>query len=314
MVTRYCAILFALLLISCNKEEKTDVAARNMQKMVQEIAAYTKAINPNFVVIPQNGIQLSYINGRPENELNVDYLASIDGFGVEELFFDGNKYKPDTYRLNMLGILKNYHPIFVSDFVKDNSKMQEAVDKCAENGFKSYPRSSSNYYYQEIASILANENNQDITNLSQAQNFLYLISTDNYSTKEDYLNAIRNTNFDMVLIDLFYNDLQLTAQEVQTLKTKANGAKRLVIAYMNIGSAEKYRYYWQKNWRQHSPKWLKKKYPGYKDELYVEFWNQEWKDIIYGNDNSYAKRILNADFDGVYLDNVEAFYVLYHSS
>jgi cysteinyl-tRNA synthetase len=118
----------------------------------------------------------------------------------------------------------------------------------------------------------------------------------------------------MVLIDLFYNDLQLTAQEVQTLKTKANGAKRLVIAYMNIGSAEKYRYYWQKNWRQYSPKWLKKKYPGYKDELYVEFWNQEWKDIIYGNDNSYAKRILNADFDGVYLDNVEAFYVLYHSN
>jgi cysteinyl-tRNA synthetase len=61
----------------------------------------------------------------------------------------------------------------------------------------------------------------------------------------------------------------------------------------------------------HHPDWLKKKYDGYVDEIWVEFWNDEWKSIIYGNDNSYIKKIINAGFDGAYLDNVEGYYSLY---
>ena len=35
-----------------------------------------------------------------------------------------------------------------------------------------------------------------------------------------------------------------TAAEITALKTKANGGKRFIISYVSIGSAEKYRYYW----------------------------------------------------------------------
>jgi len=44
----------------------------------------------------------------------------------------------------------------------------------------------------------------------------------------------------------------------------------------------------------------------------VQFWNPEWQKIIYGNDDSYMKKILDAGFDGAYLDNVEAYYFLYN--
>ena len=125
------------------------------------------------------------------------------------------------------------------------------------------------------------------------------------------INAIAAINFDVVLIDLFFNDVAFSSAEIQQLKTKANGGKRLVISYMNIGAAESYRYYWKDNWKLHKPKWLKKKYEGFEDEIWVKFWKDDWQDIIYGNDNSYTKRILNAGFDGVYLDNVEAYYFLY---
>lgn len=32
-----------------------------------------------------------------------------------------------------------------------------------------------------------------------------------------------------------------------------------------------------------------------------------WQAIIYGNDNSYLKKIIDAGFDGVYLDIIDAF-------
>ena len=58
---------------------------------------------------------------------------------------------------------------------------------------------------------------------------------------------------------------------------------------------------------------LKKKYDGYTDEFWVNFWEKEWQTIIYGNDNSYMKKIITAGFDGAYLDNVEAYYFLFHN-
>ena len=33
----------------------------------------------------------------------------------------------------------------------------------------------------------------------------------------------------------------------------------------------------------------------------------QWQEIIYGNDNSYVKKILDAGLDGVYLDIIDAF-------
>jgi cysteinyl-tRNA synthetase len=116
----------------------------------------------------------------------------------------------------------------------------------------------------------------------------------------------------VVLIDLYYEDTPLGAADIERLKTKKNGGRRLVISYISIGSAEKYRYYWKKGWGPHHPLWLKKKYDGYPDECWVKFWKKAWQEIIYGNDDSYMKKIIDAGFDGAYLDNVEAYYALYH--
>ena len=66
----------------------------------------------------------------------------------------------------------------------------------------------------------------------------------------------------------------ITLQSLARLKTKKNGGKRLLICYMSIGEAEDYRWYWQ--------------------------------EIIYGTDG-YLSKILNAGFDGVYLDIIDAF-------
>ncbi|MBL4754848.1 MAG: endo alpha-1,4 polygalactosaminidase [Flavobacteriales bacterium] len=237
-------------------------------------------------------------------------MLAIDGIGLEELFYSGG-FSLDVERLAFAQELGKTKTIMVSEFVSSNANVVDAIQRNIEEGFLSFLRVGTNYDYLQIPDSVNAETANSISSLSDAANFLYLISTDNYTSKQLMINAIAATNYDVVLIDLFFDGVAFSAPEIQQLKTKANGGKRLVIAYMNIGAAESFRYYWKDNWKQHKPKWLKKKYEGFEDEIWVKFWKKEWQDIIYGNDNSYSKKILDAGFDGVHLDNVEAYYFLY---
>ena len=39
----------------------------------------------------------------------------------------------------------------------------------------------------------------------------------------------------------------------------------------------------------------------------VKYWNEEWKKILFGNNESYLDGILEIGYDGVFLDNVDTF-------
>ena len=99
------------------------------------------------------------------------------------------------------------------------------------------------------------------------------------------------------------------------LKTKKKGSSRLVIAYMSIGEAETYRYYWHKSWDNNgdgradpgAPDWLTEENPDWEGNYKVHYWDPGWQSIIFGNDNSYLKSIIDRGFDGVYLDIIDAF-------
>ena len=306
-------LLFSLtiLLFSCSKEKRSDKAAEKMQEFVINISNYARGIDPDFIIIPQNGAELSFNNIDVSEGLNSNYISAIDGVGIEALFYD-EQLLPEDERLNMVKQIKTSKKVLVSDYITDNTNVADAISRNKSEGFICFPRVSNNYDYLYIPDSVIDENINEITSLQDAKNYLYLINTDSYSTKQDMINAISATNFDVVLIDMDFNEESFTSTEISQLKTKLNGAKRLVISYINVGAAENWRYYWKKKWNTVHPCWMKKKYEGYKDERWVKFWKKDWQEIIYGNDNSYIKKIINAGFDGAYLDNVEAFYFLYY--
>ncbi len=301
--------IIAILLVSCSKTKRSENAALKMRKFVIELSEYAKGQDPNFLIIPQNGIELCFNYETISDGISTDYMNAIDGVGIEELFYNSGTAIEDgrIAQAEAIGVSK---PVLVADYVNPNSNMVDAFVQSDNRGFISFPRAADGYEYQFIPNSVHNENSNDINSLSDAQNFLYLISTISYSSKSAFLNAIAASNFDVVLIDLFYDD-ELTSADIQSIKTKANGGKRLVIAYMNIGAAETYRYYWKDKWKKGRPGWIKKEYDGYPEEYWVKFWKKDWKEIIYGNDASYTKKILNAGFDGAYLDNIEGYYNLY---
>jgi len=298
-----------------DQSDMIDVYAERMQDFVQDISEYARGLKPGFMIIPQNGIELAFNETDLSEGLMDDYLKSIDGVGIEELFYNGS-LNVDNERLEMLKFLKKSKPsiaIMVSDYVSNNANMIDARDRNTANNFIAFPRSSDNREY-ELVPGLASGNLKNINTLSDAENYLYLISTTRFANKDAMLDAIRGTNYDVVIMDLFFNKAALTPDDIASLKTKHNGAKRLVISYISIGSAENYRYYWKSGWKIGSPSWIKKRYSArYPDEFWVEFWHPEWKDIILYKSDSYIRRIINAGFDGAYLDNVEAYYFLVKS-
>ncbi|MCE3294436.1 MAG: hypothetical protein K0R65_150 [Crocinitomicaceae bacterium] len=302
---------FILVLAACSRERRSKRAGHRMQDFIIELSEFAKAQKPGFAIIPQNGTELLFRNLDNMEKLEDRLINAIDGIGVEELFYNG-VFEPDDYRLQMLLQAREKIPVFVADYTSGQADLNQSYAYNTDAGFVAFPRDSSNYDYLSIPSYVHQENANDIIKLSDAKNYLYLISSDNFPDKSSFLEAIRQTNFDVVLMDAFFGDELFSSAEINSLKTKANGGSRLVISYINVGAAEKYRYYWQEDWKLHHPRWLKKEYEGYEDEIWVKFWKKEWKEIIYGNSNSYVQKIIDAGFDGAYLDNVEAFYFLYY--
>lgn len=294
-----------------DKDKNTQKAGKKMQEMVVGISKYARKFNPDFIVIPQNGSELAFQNVDPDKPLCNEYMNAIDGIAIEELFLD-EKGKADNYRINNLKKLPKDKKVIVSEFVKDKNEEENIIKLNQEVGFVPFIRTADNYHYHTIPEKILNENTNDVKKLKDVQNFLYLINADDFDTKKELIDKVADTNFDLILIDLYYLSFPYTKADLEKLKVKKNGGKRLVICYLNVGAAENWRSYWQSDWKKGNPKWLKKNYKGYENEIYVEFWEPTWQKMMFGNDDSYMKKIINAGFDGVFLDNVEAYYALYN--
>ena len=113
----------------------------------------------------------------------------------------------------------------------------------------------------------------------------------------------------MVVLDFIPSDASNPdypmADVVQQLHA-ADHAK-LVIAYIDIGEAEDYRTYWQNGWGIGNPEWIAGADPdGWAGNFPVAFWHEDWRDVWLGSDG-YLQQIVDAGFDGVYLDWIDAY-------
>jgi cysteinyl-tRNA synthetase len=313
------ALLFIILFVSCSKDEKSEPdsvsnAKQKMRDFVIEISQYAKAKNSNFNIIPQNGIELVSNDGESTTVSNNAYLNAIDANGQEDLLYGYDNDDQATpisttlYLKDFLNLSKNTNKkILVIDYCSTVSKMNSSYFENNKSGYVSFAADHRELNNIPTTSIYQ-ENNAVITAMSQVKNFLYLINPEKYTTKTAFINAVTATNYDLVIMDLYFNDgTPFTKAEISALKNKANGGKRLVVSYMSIGEAENYRFYWQNSWNTSKPNWLDAENPDWKGNFKVKFWDTEWKKVIYGDDNSYVKRILDAGFDGAYLDIIDAF-------
>ncbi|MEM4134465.1 MAG: endo alpha-1,4 polygalactosaminidase [Candidatus Micrarchaeia archaeon] len=309
-------IIILLNFFSCRKEDLSSIDFRNeMRNFVIEISNYAKSKRDNFLIIPQNGQELITNTGDSLGEVYNNYLANIDGTAREDLFYGYNgddSPTPIQITQEWIGLLnickRNLVVPMVIDYCFTQSKIDDSYQKNQSFGFISFAADDRNLRkIPDYPTNPINENTNNINSLAEVRNFLYLINFEKFNSKQQLIDSLKKTNYDLIIIDLFFNEQQFYSNEILQLKQKKNGARRLVICYMSIGEAESYRYYWHKEWEKNKPQWLEDENPSWPGNFKVRYWYKEWKQIIFGNSNAYLDKILATGFDGVYLDIIDAF-------
>ncbi|MEO7990883.1 MAG: endo alpha-1,4 polygalactosaminidase [Chryseolinea sp.] len=309
-------VLFVVLITaSCGKDDDPSIPdldfRQEMRVFVEGISTYSKNQKTNFLIIPQNGQEILTTNSENDGALATEYVSAIDAVGREDLFYGYTSDDVSTptedhnFLIDFCNVAKvNGKVVLTTDYCSTHSKMDDSYTQNQTKGYVSFAAD-----HRELDNVptypatIHNVNDSDVTQIGDVKNFLYLINPSAYSTKQSFLDAIKNTNYDMVLIDLYFNDEQLTLADVASLKVKLNGGSRLVICYMSIGEAEDYRYYWS----DLNKSLIYRENTDWEGNFSVKYWETSWKDVIYGNDQSYTKKILDTGFDGVYLDIIEAY-------
>ncbi len=121
------------------------------------------------------------------------------------------------------------------------------------------------------------------------------------------LQAIADSRLDLIVIDPIVDAAAgrgPNLEEMKSLKRKPNGGRRLVLAYLSIGAAEEYRPYWSPHWRDGpAPEWLGPESLEWSRSYSVRYWHPEWQRIVLDA----AMRLVDAGFDGIFLDRIDAF-------
>ncbi|WP_297494361.1 MJ1477/TM1410 family putative glycoside hydrolase [Thermococcus sp.] len=115
-------------------------------------------------------------------------------------------------------------------------------------------------------------------------------------------NVIVRSGFDLIVMDYSRDGNDETAYtrgEIEEIKK----AGVIPVAYLSIGEAEDYRFYWNESWAENPPEWLGPENPEWEGNFAVKYWSDEWKRIVF----TYLDKIIVRGFSGVYLDKVDEF-------
>ncbi|HCX14765.1 MAG TPA: hypothetical protein DGZ24_05565 [Rhodospirillaceae bacterium] len=293
-----------------------------MRDIVEELAIYAQRRDPNFIVVTRPGFDLlnwsqreydlAEVKRDPDIRINPDaitpanmpmrrYIQAIDGIVLNGQFCAPLRV-PQSEVSGMLNMglqalsIEHCHSAETAKAGLDaaiNANVISHIDLDSTDTFSHIPVSRP-----------SPENSANVESLRAARNMLVSLHSRSFESRREWLGALQDTNYDVLIVDAFYNGNEaLTKDNVHKLKFKQMGARRLVLGLVDIGYAEDERYYWQRDWRINEPTWIKAHGPDRPGQYVVEFWNPAWKAIV----GRYFKGIMDLGFDGVVLGGVEAY-------
>ena len=121
-----------------------------------------------------------------------------------------------------------------------------------------------------------------------------------YQLQDIDFNQILNSNFDILIMDYSaYGDDESAYSKNQIVELKDKGI--VTLGYISIGEAETYRYYWTKNFSDNNFLGIENK--DWDENYKVRYWDEKWQNIIF----NYLDKLIDAGFDGAYLDIVDGY-------
>lgn len=259
----------------------------------------------DYLIIQQNAVDLYYRGGG----LRKDWLSRIDGMSQESIYYGDPEYNdktPSKYREILVKrygeVLEEEKTVFVTNYTKGFFRTRIADSKAKKSNFINY--NAQNIEASLLNKNINNENTEDIVGLDDVKNYLYLLNPENFKNKKEYINELSTTEYDLIIIDAFFKGKRLTKEDIDKIRYKKNGGKRIVISYFSIGEAEDYRYYWKEDWQVGNPEWIVEENENWEGNYAVRYWDEEWHDVVV----DYLNIIVESGFDGVFLDTVDTYY------
>lgn len=298
----------------CIADRSNTTPETEMINLIGEIQEYAQKKDSHFQIIGNGAAGL--LEETPTNRAaNVERLISyLDGFLTESVYYEQDtkertKKQPKSYVAYLREMFAKPKAagkaVWTLDYIDDPKHQQVDEQLGREDGYVSMALSGiqlDTIPQRQVPSV----NTQNIYRVQDAQNFLFLLNPGAFSEKSVYLESLKETEYDAIVIDLYYGDAPLTKADVDMLKTKPQGGRRIVMAYMSVGEAADYRPYWKEEWNQKRPSWICNLNPAWPGSYKVQYWTPQWKHLLYGNDKAYLDTIMAADFDGVFLDVIDA--------
>lgn len=224
-----------------------------------------------------------------------DYLQMVDAVAINNLYCGKGKENKITRQHN-LGLISIEQCASQDDL--DAAQINAMIDKKITYGFTDLANAFNNI--NDHNNI--NDSSKNVYDIEDAQNILIITDDSRYANKDLFIADLLKTNYDIIIMKpLFANSERFSAQDLQKLHFKKNGSKRLLIAEFNVSEAHPHDYFWFKDWKIGSPKWLVRKSFTSPDGIITKFWYSEWKKII----SRYFKDIVNEGFDGIFFTGIE---------
>ena len=294
-----------------------------MRKIIEELSGYARSRTPGFTILTFGGFDLFTWSQREfnltelkrpavmkpeqvaETELPVGfpmrrYQQRVDGFILDGFFCSPIRVPiadVEAMRAQSLKALSVDHC--------PAERVQSVFQQARKEGIVAHVDADLKRQYSDVPNVRPNpENSANVQDITAAKSMLINLDNKKYGNKADWLLALKNTNYDILVVDGFYNGNQaLTKAEVNGLKFKKIGARRQVLAWIEIGQASDDKYYWQREWQVGNPSWvhaLDRANPG---KYHVEFWNPAWKAIV----GKTFSGLVDLGFDGIVISGVEGY-------
>lgn len=137
-----------------------------------------------------------------------------------------------------------------------------------------------------LACMLPSPASAGRSSVREAKSWSYQLQGDIRSTQK--------SNADVAVVDPDHTG------DPRKLKTKANGGKRDVLAYISIGEVEEGRAYMKSRGKKN---WNTGKTQGWQGNYAAKYWDEDWKGIV----KQRVGNAIKAGYDGVYLDRVDTY-------
>lgn len=290
---------------------------QEMRSFVEKIATYARTQNPSFLIIASEPSEL-IIKRDVQDEKIISpartFMRSVDGLMFEGVYYGyqavGKAPPPEEHDETMDRIAlakRNGLTVMALDFATKPATIDEVYRNARKDGLiaaaahRALPELTALPPYPSRPN---GENPNNILSMDNVKNFAFISDPAAFGRQDQFAFKLHDTNFDLLIVDPFSGREALSKRAVETLKYKKLGARRLVFARMDIGTAASYRYYWKPYWQEGSPSFIGAPYPRDPDRYFVEFWKPEWQQIMFGDNQSYLYGLIAQGYDGVILEGL----------